>query len=149
MPIRKATEQEMETIIHHSFDALKESSMGFIPHKQENAWKVTEALLTNGGLYLVYIDDNVLQGWVGVGYTMDAYINEDIGIISEIFVLPPYRNQGKAEELLEAAFQNMVDNGCKKVQLQVFEGNTVIDLYKKLGFYMVASLMERRLMDDK
>ncbi|WP_010530326.1 GNAT family N-acetyltransferase [Lentibacillus jeotgali] len=144
MTIRKATKRETREVISHSMDVLKESSMGHIPEKQEKAQQMIAPFLASGGYYLVHTESNNLQGWIGVGTTIDHYTDKPVGVIPELYVLPQYRKQGIAETLCHEASAILWEKGVAAVQLNVFAGNSVKQLYQRLGFQEVATLMEKR-----
>ena len=145
MTIRKATYRETQKILNHSVKVLKEATMGYIQANREIAFQMVSPFLSDGGHYLVYTENNAIQGWIGVGKANDYYSDEMIGIIPEIYVLPQYRKQGIAEKLCEEALRQLKEKGYKKVQLNVFSGNHAKHLYQKLGFQEVSTLMEKNL----
>lgn len=145
MRIRKATHSETQKILNQSLEVLKEATMGYVVQKQEKALEMVSPFLSNGGYYLVYVEDNVVGGWIGVGSTTNFYTDETVGIIPEIYVLPEYRERGVAKILCTEALKQLKDDGHKKVQLHVFSGNHIKHLYQKLGFQDVSTLMERNL----
>lgn len=148
MVIRKATHRETQQILKHSLEVLKEATMGYVKQSQNKALQMISPFLIDGGYYLVHFEDNVVQGWIGVGRTIDYCTDEMIGVIPEIYVLPQYRKQGVAEKLCNEAFEYLKEDGYKKVQLNVFKGNYAKRLYQKLGFQEVSTLMEKSLDYD-
>lgn len=144
MTIRKATYSETQIILNHSIDVLKEATMGFVEVSQEIADQMVSPFLSDGGYYLVCMEDHVIQGWIGVGTTIDFHSGEMIGVILEIYVQPPYRKQGVAEKLCKEAFRQLKEKGYRKVQLNVFSGNPAKHLYQNLGFQEVSTLMEKK-----
>jgi ribosomal protein S18 acetylase RimI-like enzyme len=148
MTIRKATHSETKKILSHSLDVLKEATMGFVEARREIAFQMVSPFLSDGGYYLVFTENHVIQGWIGVGRTIDFYSKERIGIIPEVYVLPHYRKQGVAEKLCEEALRQLQKKGYKKVQLNVFSGNHAKHLYQNLGFQEVSTLMEKNLNLD-
>jgi ribosomal protein S18 acetylase RimI-like enzyme len=148
MTIRKATYSETRKILNHSLDVLKEATMGFVEVRQEIVFQMISPFLSDGGYYLVYMENHVIQGWIGVGRTIDFYSEERIGIIPEIYILPQYRKQGVAEKLCKEALRQLKEKGYKKVQLNVFSGNHAKYLYQNLGFQEVSTLMEKNLDRD-
>ena len=145
MTIRKATYSETQTILDYALVVLEEATMGSVKQSPEKALQWVSPFLSDGGYYLVHIENNVIQGWVGVGRTFDFNTEEMVGFIPEIFVLPQYRKQGIAEKLCMEAFSKLKEQGYKKVQLNVFSGNPVKNLYYKLGFQDVSTLMQKDL----
>src|SRR5699024_6161934 len=144
MNIRKATEQETYYILDHSLVVMKEATMGKVKALKEKAEKIMVSTLLEGGYYLVYVENEHICGWIGVGQSYDFYSAEIIGIIPELYVLPKYRKKGIAEKLCKAAFERLKHDGYKSVQLNVFAGNHAKKLYEKLGFQDISILMERK-----
>lgn len=145
MTIRKATDNEAQAILNQALDVLKEATMGYVVSNHERVMQMMSPFLSNGGYYLVYFENNVVKGWIGIGSTIDYLSDEMVGIIPEIYVIPQYREQGIAEKLCTEALQELRKVGLKKVQLNVFTGNHAKQLYQKLGFQEVSTLMERNL----
>ncbi|QKY68848.1 GNAT family N-acetyltransferase [Lentibacillus sp. CBA3610] len=145
MTIRKATKRETQQIVARSLDVLKEASVGHIPPKQEKALQMVTPFLAAGGYYLVFVKDDVMQGWIGIGSTTDYYTDKPVGIIPELYVLPRYRQQGVAEALCTEALKRLEEAGFTAVQLNVFAGNAIKAFYQKLGFKDVTTLMELKL----
>ncbi|GEL76603.1 GNAT family N-acetyltransferase [Tenuibacillus multivorans] len=148
MTIRKATYNETQEILKHALDVLEEATMGYVEPRREKALEMVSPFLSNGGYYLVCIENNVIQGWVGIGRTFDYHTDQVIGIIPEIYVLPKFRKKGLAEKLCKKAFKQLKEEGHEKVQLNVYAGNPVKHLYEKLGFQKISTLMERDLNDE-
>ncbi|RST61660.1 GNAT family N-acetyltransferase [Siminovitchia terrae] len=145
MTVRKSTHRETQKILDFSLQVLKEATMGHVKPKKEKASEMVSPFLDGGGFYLVYIENNEVQGWIGVGETVDYHTDEIVGVIPEIYVLPQYRKRGIAEKLCNEAFKHLEEEGFKRVQLNVFEGNQAKHLYQKLGFQEKVTLMEKQL----
>ena len=145
MTIRRATYEETQSILNYHLVVLKEATMGYVKPSREKAIEMMTPFLNGGGYYLVRVKNNVIQGWVGLGRIIDQNSDEEVGFINEMYVLPPYRNQGAAEKLCKAAFIQLRAEGHKKVQLNVYAGNHAKHLYEKLGFKDVSTLMSRNL----
>src|SRR5690625_6173436 len=94
---------------------MKEATMGQVEPTEEKAHQMISSFLSGEGHYLVHADkDNILQGWIGIGKTLDFYTGEMVGIIPEIFVLPTYRKQGIAEKLCKQALSHLKQRDIKK-----------------------------------
>ncbi|MFP7298375.1 GNAT family N-acetyltransferase [Neobacillus niacini] len=145
MTIRKATYEETQRILNYHLEVLKEATMGYVKPSREKAIEMMTPFLYGGGYYLVRVKNNAIQGWVGLGRIIDQNSDEEVGFINEMYVLPPYRNQGAAEKLCKAAFIQLRAEGHKKVQLNVYAGNHAKHLYEKLGFKDVSTLMSKNL----
>ncbi|MFD1039964.1 GNAT family N-acetyltransferase [Virgibacillus byunsanensis] len=147
MKIREATINETNEILKYAQEVFKESTMGHMEPSLDNALQLVSPFLSEGGHYLVYLEGSKIKGWIGVGKTYDMYTDETIGIIPEVYVLPPFRKQGIAKKLCIEALNHFIENGYNKVQLYVFSGNHVKELYHKLGFQEISILMEKTLDD--
>ncbi|WP_240378099.1 GNAT family N-acetyltransferase [Bacillus piscicola] len=147
MVIRKAAYWETKEILRHALDVLKEASMGHVAVKREKALQFIAPFLYNGGYYLIYEEDGVKKGWVCIAQTVDHYTDEMVGFIPELFVLPRYRNEGVAKKLCDEAMKELHDQGFEKVQLNVFAQNHAKELYEKLGFYEISTLMEKNIKE--
>lgn len=146
--IRKATSQETKQILNYAPIVMKESTMGFLNESKEIAVQIMSKIITDGGYYLVYIDNKVVKGWIGVGWSYNLYTNEMEVMIAELYVLPQYRKKGIARKLIDHVIRRLRKAGYQKVQLNVFAENYAKYLYEKLGFYDVSTLMEKNLFDD-
>ncbi|WP_068676557.1 GNAT family N-acetyltransferase [Oceanobacillus sp. Castelsardo] len=147
MTIRKATYRETRKILDHSLEVLKEASMGYVIPTKEKARQMVFPFLSDG-YYLIYIENNVIMGWIAVASTIDYYSDDTVGIIPELYVLPAYRKQGLAKILCKEALNLLKEEGHTRVQLNVFSGNHIKHLYQKLGFQEVSTLMEIKLDNE-
>lgn len=145
MHIRRATVIETRYILDHSLQVMKEATLEKIKPLKHVAQQVMEPVLLPDGYYLVCEKEGQIYGWIGIGETYDYYTDEHIGMIPELYVLPPFRRQGVASELCNEACERLKNEGLHKVQLNVFAGNEAKKLYEKMGFYDVSTLMEMRL----
>lgn len=144
MGIRKANQQDLQLILSHSPIVMKEATVGYYS-SYHKAVQFMNYLLDSGGYYLVYELDGRIQGWIALGTNYNYYYDQMEGMIAELYVLPPYRNNGIAKKLCEEAVKQLKSSGYQKVQLNVFAGNNAKRLYKKLGFHEVSTLMEKNL----
>lgn len=145
MCIRKATVVELEYILEHSHLVMQEATMGYRKGDEITASELMSQTLANNGYYLVFVENRIIKGWLGVCdfYNLDS--EELQGMIVELYVFPEFRKQGIATRLLEVALKNMKESGTKHVQLNVFSGNRAKRLYEELGFYDVSTVMEKKL----
>jgi|SRR5699024_2522071 len=149
MVIRKATSREIQKILAYSPVVMKESTMGFVEGSKDIASQMMSQILADGGYYLVYMEEKVVQGWVGIGQFYNSYSDEMEGMIAELYVLPQYRKTGIAERLLESAFNRLTEEGFKKVKLNVYSGSPAKYLYEKLGFHDVSTMMEKDFNENE
>ncbi|WP_373894975.1 GNAT family N-acetyltransferase [Virgibacillus natechei] len=145
MTIREATDTEIEDILNYAPVVIKEATVGYAEPRRDVSIQIASSFLLGGGYYLVHKENNATLGWIGVGETFNYYTDEAIGLIPEIYILPQYRQQGIATKLFKEAFKELKEKGYKKVQLNVFAGNHAKDLYHKLDFQAISTVMERDL----
>lgn len=110
----------------------------------ENQELTLMAFLEDGGYYLVYSENNVLKGWIGIAGTWSHYNGERVGMISEVYVIPEFRRDGIGRQLCLEGINRLQEQGLNKVQLNVFAGNKARQLYQQLGFQEVTTLMEKK-----
>lgn len=145
MYIRRASKKETNEILKHAHQVFIESTNGLFDTNVEKAKQINSLFLSNGGYYLIWYENDTILGWIGVGITFDPFTDEEIGIIPELYVLPPHRNKGIAKKLCHAAMNNFRKQKCKRVQLNVFENNLAKNLYRILGFRDIYTTMEKVL----
>ncbi len=149
MTIRKATDQETQEILNFSLKVFKESTMGLVDLIENQEIPLMLSPLSEGdGYYLVYSEDNMINGWLGVASTINYYDGEIVGYISEVYVLPEFRRKGIARQLCIEGIKRLKESGYHKVQLNVFAGNGAKQLYQKLGFHEVSTVMEKNITLD-
>lgn len=69
-----------------------------------------------------------------VGYVLVFYDDES-SYIAELAVLPSHRREGRASQLLTAAFDRLRDEGCSRVTLSVHpDDEAARQFYDSLGF---------------
>lgn len=145
MTIRKATTEETKEILTYSLQVLREATVNHVKPTAEKAAYMVSPILSEGGYYLVHVEDNIVQGWIGIGFMIDFNTDELVGVIPELYVLKKYRKRGIAEKLCIAACEQLQALGYKKIQLNVFAGNQARRLYQKLGFTEIYSMLELKL----
>lgn len=142
LKIRKAQQEEIQEIINHSPIVVDEATMGFVKGNKDTFTQMITHILADGGYYLVYVDREIVMGWIGVGRTYNFYEEEMTGMILELYVYPEYRKKGIAKKLLKNALDRLKVSGYNQVQLNVFSGNPAKQLYENLGFYDISTTME-------
>jgi ribosomal protein S18 acetylase RimI-like enzyme len=145
MTIRKATFQENQEILTYAQEVFKESTMGLVENQE---LPLMSSFSEDDGYYLVYSENNVMKGWLGLASTFNFYDGERVGMISEVYVIPEYRRKGIARQLCIEGIKNLKERGHHKVHLNVFAGNGAKQLYQKLGFHEVSTLMEKNINHD-
>ena len=86
------------------------------------------------GIFVAEIDGNV------VGYiTSRLDVEDKIGWIPNLAVLPAYQGQGLGKQLMQAALDNFRKEGMELVKIETLEQNEVgARFYPKAGFVEVA-----------
>ncbi|ARK32846.1 GNAT family N-acetyltransferase [Halalkalibacter krulwichiae] len=143
MFIRKASQVELSFIHSWAPFVQNEATVGYMDGSNMNM--NAEMLTFYNGEYHVIGDKQTIFGWVLVGENVLPHEQELSGIILELFVLPKFRQFGYGKHLMTYALNYFKMKNFKKVQLNVFAGNHAKQLYEKLGFYEVSTLMERSI----
>ncbi|MTH55017.1 GNAT family N-acetyltransferase [Bacillus mangrovi] len=147
MEIRKPDHEEIQKILTYSPEALHEGTMGRADFSLEQAKELSESLLKKGSYYLMAMENEELAGWVLLSKSFDLFKEEEIGFITELYVLPNYRRRGVAKKLIKKGIDEMKIRGFSDIRLNVFSGNDAIELYKELGFKERSITMELCLTD--
>lgn len=142
LTIRIATNQELEDIFSHAHKVFEESTMGLFDNQEPF---LMSPFMEEDGNHLVYTEDGVLKGWIGIASMFNHFGGERVGMMIEIYVIPEYRRQGIARQLCMEGVRYLKERGHHKIQLNVFAGNWAKQLYQELGFYEVSTLMEKRI----
>ncbi|WP_158541081.1 GNAT family N-acetyltransferase [Sporosarcina sp. BI001-red] len=145
MEIRMATEMETLEILSHWQTVMSEATVGYLDRKKESELTPLAPFFYNNFDYLVFLEKGTVQGWIGVGEIRDAYMEGSKGFISELYVLPAFRNQGVGRKLCQEAIKKFNKENYRSVQLNVFKGNEAKCLYENLGFSEVSCLLELSL----
>ncbi len=70
-----------------------------------------------------------------VGLLLCSRVREDVGHITQVCVLPEYRNRHLGEHLIRSCHDALASTGATKLTLTVTEANArAVALYKRLGF---------------
>ena len=86
---------------------------------------IDKKLEIEDGLFFVALDDQNVVGTAMAGY--DGHR----GWIYSMAVSPHYQNQGIGTSLLSFAEKKLSERGCVKINLQIMEGNEIVE-----GFYL-------------
>ena len=79
-------------------------------------------------------DGRAPGGDVPVGYLL-AFDEDETAYVAEIAVFPTHRREGRASNLLTAAFDRLRERGCSQVTLSVHpENEAARRLYEAVGF---------------
>lgn len=140
-----ATEKETIEILTHWRTVLSEATAGYLESIQLSELTPLAPFFYNDFDYLVYVSEGMVQGWIGIGEIREVYSEEAKGFISELYVLPRFRNQGVGKKLCQKAIDKFTDDKYRFVQLNVFKKNDARNLYEELGFTEVSNLLELEL----
>ncbi|WP_163537427.1 GNAT family N-acetyltransferase [Gracilibacillus sp. YIM 98692] len=144
--ITMASNSEIQYILSNAKDVANEGAVLDNVISQEQAVEIALAVLDQGGYYLVYrTSHQMLAGWILIGETMDFLTGKTHAFLYELYVLPEYRNLGIAKQLMHAAMRNCKRRGYEEVRLNVFANNFAKDLYERIGFEDLQTVMYKKL----
>jgi len=81
LTIRIATNQELEDIFSNAQKVFEESTMGLSENQEPF---LMSPFMEEDGNYLVYSEDGVLKGWIGIASLFNHFGGERVGMIIEI-----------------------------------------------------------------
>ncbi len=149
MEIRMATVKETLEILTYWKTVMEEATAGYLKTNQE-CEHTPPALFPYADFdYLVCMAEGAIRGWIGIGEIRDVFDQEAKGFISELYIHPSFREQGIGRILCQEAIKRLSEVGYPSVQLNVFKDNHARNLYEKLGFTEVSSLMELNFKKQK
>jgi len=148
MTIRKASHLETNYILQLTGNILKESSMGHIDNNVHTAYNMFLPFIQNGAYYLIDEESRRLRGWILLGIDGDFMAGNAIGHLLQLYVFPRYRKAGIGMKLMQEAIKQLQAQGMKTIQLNVYAGNPAQNMYQKLGFKKVSTIMELNI-DEK
>lgn len=121
--LRKASNKDAEEIARQNaifFDDDYDESINMIMPEEEEKCGMT--------IYLVEVDDKIVG-------KVHLQIENDLGAIYGLGVLPDHRSQGYGRKILLKAIDAFKEIGVKKIMLQVATQNAnALNLYKSCGF---------------
>lgn len=142
MLIRKAKQSELNMLLNMTVNVINESSMGFVQTNYQNGLASFVPFIYNGAYYLIALDHQTIAGWILLGPDFNPYHMQKTGSIISLYVFPAYRKKGVGKQLMEHALNELKNQGFQKVQLNVYLGNPAKNLYEKMGFRDISSVME-------
>ncbi|WP_394185196.1 GNAT family N-acetyltransferase [Metabacillus halosaccharovorans] len=142
MIIRKADQNETNTLLYMTVNVMSESTMGLVHNDVQIGMNMFVPLLNSGSYYLIAVDQNQIAGWVLIGPDFSPVNVQKTGSISSLYVFPFYRKMGLGKQLMQSAIQQLKAEGFQKVMLNVYTGNPAKQLYENLGFTDISTVME-------
>ncbi|MCM3441837.1 GNAT family N-acetyltransferase [Metabacillus halosaccharovorans] len=142
MIIRKADQNETNTLLYMTINVMSESTMGLVHNDVQMGMNMFVPLLNSGSYYLIAVDQNQIAGWVLIGPDFSPVNVQKTGSITSLYVFPFYRKIGLGKQLMQSAIQQLKAEGFQKVMLNVYTGNPAKQLYENLGFTNISTVME-------
>ncbi|WP_175637855.1 GNAT family N-acetyltransferase [Metabacillus schmidteae] len=143
--IRKASQDETNTLLYMTINVMSESTMGLVHNDVQKGMNMFVPLLNSGSYYLIAVDQHQIAGWVLMGPDFNPINVQKTGTITSLYVFPIYRKLGLGKQLMQSAIQQLKAEGYQKVQLNVFTGNPAKHLYEDLGFSDISTVMELKI----
>ena len=138
--IERATEKDIKFIATRATESASEGAQQ--PLSAEKANSMFDSILNKGGYYLVYRNaDRSIAGWILLGENTDYFSDKKFGFIYDIYVLPEYRGRGISTMFIQEGISTLKTSGYEEVRLNVFATNYAKEIYKKLGFKDLNSIM--------
>ncbi|MCK0469952.1 GNAT family N-acetyltransferase [Halalkalibacter sp. APA_J-10(15)] len=137
MVIRRATDYERMRIKEFGETVQKEATLGYL--------QTSTPMNEYGPCEYWVLDHDGVCGWIVIGETMAPFKNVVSAMVFELYVLPRYRKKGYGAMLMRAALGEFRQRGYQTAHLNVFANNRAKELYKRLGFEEISTIMEVEL----
>ena len=102
-----------------------------------NPWIGNRLLIAEPVIFIVLTNypESVPVGFIQL-YSIQSSVNTvKTTIVTDLFVQPPFRNQGIALKLIEAAIKFAIHNQSASIQLDTIQDNPIVQkLYESVGF---------------
>jgi ribosomal protein S18 acetylase RimI-like enzyme len=142
MLIRRAKQSEINMLLNMTVNVISESSMDFVQTNYQSGLDSFVPFIHSGAYYLIALDQHSIAGWALLGPDFNPIHTKKTGTILSLYVFPSYRKKGVGKQLMEHALEELKKQGFQKVQLNVYLGNPAKNLYEKMGFRDISSIME-------
>ncbi|MBU9711566.1 GNAT family N-acetyltransferase [Evansella tamaricis] len=140
--LHQATEMEKEFILTKAADSLNEGMNKKPGISKEKAEELLTSVLNSGAYYLVHCnEEEEIQGWALIGENMDYISEKKVGFIFDLHVLTEHRGKGLSKVLIKESVNELKNKGYSEVRLNVYASNFAKDVYKRLGFSELQSIM--------
>ncbi|MEB1808562.1 MAG: GNAT family N-acetyltransferase [Bacillaceae bacterium] len=140
--LHKATAEEIEFILTKAADSANEAMQLNDPISQEQAKSLLLSILSSGAYYVVLRNEKgSLTAWALIGENIDYITEKRVGFIYELYLLPEYRGAGLGKKLIKETVKELKQQGYDEVRLNVYSKNFAKELYEKLGFNELQSIM--------
>ena len=101
-----------------------------------NRWITSVAEATAAGRHCFWLArvEEQITGFISFRLSTNPFTQETSGFIEDLYIAPPFRRRGYAEELAQAAFAELSRQGASSIQLDVLVNNEQsLAFWRKLG----------------
>ena len=140
--LQMATEKEKDFILSKAADSLNEGINKENAISQEKAEAIISPVLNSGANYVVLRnEEGSLTGWALLGENRDYISDKKVGFIFDLHVLPEHRGKGLSKILIKECIKELKSKGYNEVRLNVYASNFAKEIYLKLGFSELQTIM--------
>jgi ribosomal protein S18 acetylase RimI-like enzyme len=110
-----------------------------------NRWIASVAQATTEGRHFFWLArvEEQITGFVSFRLSTNPFTQQTYGFIEDLYIAPPFRRRGYAEELARAAFAEISRQGASKIQLDVLVHNEQgLAFWSKLGLTLHHYVLE-------
>tara|TARA_R110000772_G_scaffold84432_1_gene178215 strand:+ start:742 stop:1215 length:474 start_codon:yes stop_codon:yes gene_type:complete len=99
---------------------------------------------------LIAENDNTVYGYAVYFYNYSTWLGKNGIYLEDVYVRPPYRNQGIGKALLKYVAKIAVNENCSRFEWAVLDWNTpAIEFYESLGAKAQDEWISYRLSGEK
>jgi len=139
--IERVNAEETTYILSNAVLSANEGIQNHGTISGEKVIQMMTGLIEKGAYYLVYKENDSIAGWILVGTNTDYFTEKEIGFIYDVYVLSEFRGKGISKKLVQAGIEELKRNGYEEVRLNVFSTNFAQEIYEKIGFTPLQTVM--------
>ncbi|MEB3774599.1 MAG: GNAT family N-acetyltransferase [Desulfurococcales archaeon] len=151
LSVRRASESDLESLSRlvyrfYSFNQEFDPAWALDADAENIAAELAKEYISGEDLVLVADYDNEVVGYIRIVVMENRILaSKRLGVIKELYVLPPFRGRGIASRLIAEAQKRLEEAGVKHIAAEFPSANYVAEeFYKSLRFrpYMSMYLRE-------
>ena len=131
--VRRASERDSEVVVQLARAFHDEDGHPLLREGVAALLNMLKSDFRDGQVLIASVDGEICgYGVLGYGYSHEHGGRDTF--IDDIYILPAYRSRGLGAALVKVLEQSAHKAGCRAIHLEVMPGNTIEQLYRRLGY---------------